>query len=65
MKYLVGVVILLVVYQTRAEDYEEVDYDADASASVDSESNEIYNRSLSSKPKRDFKKDISVTKLSK
>ncbi|CAH3940538.1 hypodermin-A-like [Pieris brassicae] len=61
MKYHIYVILLL-FYTINAEDYEEVEDDGDTSSSVDSESNEVFNKSLSQKPKRDFK-EINVTKL--
>ncbi|CAF4872929.1 unnamed protein product [Pieris macdunnoughi] len=61
MKYHIYVILLL-FYTINAEDYKEEEYDGDTSSSVDSESNEVFNKSLSQKPKRDFK-EMNETKL--
>ncbi|CAK1543355.1 unnamed protein product [Leptosia nina] len=54
-----GIFLLFVTSKIKGEDYEEVDYDRDnLSASVDSESNEVFNSSSLSKPERIPKKYI-------
>ncbi|XP_038218595.1 trypsin-like [Zerene cesonia] len=59
-----GCVILIIVSQINAENYDdESNENSNASASVDSESNEVFNSSIWAKPKRVIRKEtISVKK---